>query len=88
MCAHSGGVSPGGEVPRTNIGLGICWEVRNDLLRHEVQQTRIFKAPEALFAEQLTQLDVLRNDDGLNKEVEFEQKLRPCWVITASLCAK
>lgn len=35
-----------------------------------------FKALEAQLAEQLAQLDALKNDDGLKKEIEFEQKLR------------
>lgn len=35
-----------------------------------------FKALEAQLAEQLAQLDALKNDDGLKKEIEFESKLR------------
>ena len=35
-----------------------------------------FKALEAQLAEQLKQLDALKNDDGLKREIEFEQKLR------------
>lgn len=35
-----------------------------------------FKALEAQLAEQLKQLDSLRNDSGLKKEIEFETKLR------------
>lgn len=35
-----------------------------------------FKALEAQLAEQLKQLDVMKNDDGLKQEIEFEQKLR------------
>ncbi|MCY1543062.1 hypothetical protein D9M68_788560 [compost metagenome] len=35
-----------------------------------------FKALEAQLAAQLKQLDALKNDDGLKREIEFEQKLR------------
>lgn len=35
-----------------------------------------FKALEAQLAEQLKQLDAMKNDDGLKQEIEFEQKLR------------
>lgn len=35
-----------------------------------------FKALEAQLAEQMVQLDALKNDDGLKREIEFEQKLR------------
>ncbi|PTV51803.1 histone-like nucleoid-structuring protein, MvaT/MvaU family [Pseudomonas putida] len=35
-----------------------------------------FKALEAQLAEQMKQLDALKNDDGLKREIEFEQKLR------------
>lgn len=35
-----------------------------------------FKALEAQLAEQLAQLDALKNDDGLKKEIEFETKIR------------
>lgn len=35
-----------------------------------------FKALEAQLAEQLKQLDALKNDDGLKREIEFETKLR------------
>lgn len=35
-----------------------------------------FKALEAQLAEQLKQLHALKNDDGLKREIEFEQKLR------------
>lgn len=35
-----------------------------------------FKALEAQLAEQLKQLDALKNDDGLKREIEFEGKLR------------
>ena len=35
-----------------------------------------FKALEPQLAEQLKQLDAMKNDDGLQKEIEFEQKLR------------
>lgn len=35
-----------------------------------------FKALEAQLAEQLAQLDAMKNDDGLKKEIEFESKLR------------
>ncbi len=35
-----------------------------------------FKALEAQLAEQLAQLDALKNDDGLKKEIEFENKVR------------
>ncbi|MFZ6044966.1 histone-like nucleoid-structuring protein, MvaT/MvaU family [Pseudomonas sp. CR3202] len=35
-----------------------------------------FKALEAQLAEQLKQLDVLKNDEGLKREIEFESKLR------------
>ncbi|MBZ9784166.1 DNA binding protein [Pseudomonas sp. REP124] len=35
-----------------------------------------FKALEAQLAEQLKQLDALKNDDGLKREIEFESKLR------------
>ncbi|MFS4427434.1 histone-like nucleoid-structuring protein, MvaT/MvaU family [Stutzerimonas kunmingensis] len=35
-----------------------------------------FKALEAQLAEQLKQLDALKNDGELKKEIEFEQKLR------------
>lgn len=35
-----------------------------------------FKALEAQLAEQLAQLDALKNDDGLKQEIEFEGKLR------------
>lgn len=35
-----------------------------------------FKALEAQLAEQLKQLDAMKNDDGLKQEIEFEKKLR------------
>lgn len=35
-----------------------------------------FKALEAQLAAQLKQLDVLKNDDELKREIEFEEKLR------------
>lgn len=35
-----------------------------------------FKALEAQLAEQLKQLDAMKNDDGLKREIEFETKLR------------
>ncbi|MBD9416984.1 DNA binding protein [Pseudomonas sp. PDM16] len=35
-----------------------------------------FKALEAQLAAQLKQLDELKNDDGLKREIEFEEKLR------------
>ncbi|WP_053270015.1 histone-like nucleoid-structuring protein, MvaT/MvaU family [Pseudomonas chlororaphis] len=35
-----------------------------------------FKALEAQLAEQMKQLDVMRNDDRLKREIEFEGKLR------------
>lgn len=35
-----------------------------------------FKALEAQLAEQLKQLDAMKNDNELKKEIEFEQKLR------------
>lgn len=35
-----------------------------------------FKALEAQLAAQLKQLDALRNDDKLKREIEFEEKLR------------
>lgn len=35
-----------------------------------------FKALEAQLAEQLAQLDAMKNDDDLKKEIEFESKLR------------
>lgn len=35
-----------------------------------------FKALEAQLAEQLAQLDALKNDDGFKREIEFEKKLR------------
>lgn len=35
-----------------------------------------FKALEAQLAEQLKQLDAMKNDDGLKQEIEFERKLR------------
>ncbi|MCO6057272.1 DNA binding protein [Pseudomonas sp. MOB-449] len=35
-----------------------------------------FKALEAQLAEQLKQLDALKNDDELKKEIQFEEKLR------------
>lgn len=35
-----------------------------------------FKALEAKLAEQLAQLDALKNDVGLKKEIEFESKIR------------
>lgn len=35
-----------------------------------------FKALEAQLAEQLKQLDALKNDEGLKREIEFESKLR------------
>ncbi|MCY1297660.1 hypothetical protein D9M68_524740 [compost metagenome] len=35
-----------------------------------------FKALEAQLAAQLKQLDALKNDDGLKREIEFEEKLR------------
>ncbi|MDT4838600.1 hypothetical protein FQZ97_723620 [compost metagenome] len=35
-----------------------------------------FKALEAQLAEQLKQLDALKNDHGLKREIEFEEKLR------------
>ncbi|WP_236207811.1 histone-like nucleoid-structuring protein, MvaT/MvaU family [Pseudomonas tohonis] len=35
-----------------------------------------FKALEAKLAEQLAQLDALKNDKELKREIEFEQKLR------------
>lgn len=35
-----------------------------------------FKALEAQLAEQLAQLDAMKNDDGLKKEIEFEKKIR------------
>lgn len=35
-----------------------------------------FKALEAKLAEQLKQLDALKKDDGLKREIEFESKLR------------
>ena len=35
-----------------------------------------FKALEAQLAAQLSQLDALKNDDGLQHEIEFEKKLR------------
>ncbi|HHG4878494.1 TPA: histone-like nucleoid-structuring protein, MvaT/MvaU family [Pseudomonas aeruginosa] len=35
-----------------------------------------FKRLEAQLAEQLRQLDALKNDSGLKKEIEFEEKLR------------
>jgi hypothetical protein len=35
-----------------------------------------FKALEAQLADQLAQLDAMKNDDGLKKEIEFESKLR------------
>ena len=35
-----------------------------------------FKALEAQLAEQLKQLDTLKNDEGLKREIEFERKLR------------
>lgn len=35
-----------------------------------------FKALEAQLAEQLKQLDAMKNDDGLKREIEFEGKLR------------
>lgn len=35
-----------------------------------------FKALEAQLAAQLKQLDELKNDDGLKREIEFEDKLR------------
>ena len=35
-----------------------------------------FKRLEAQLAEQLRQLDAMKNDNGLKKEIEFEEKLR------------
>lgn len=35
-----------------------------------------FKALEAQLADQLAQLDAMKNDDGLKKEIEFETKIR------------
>ncbi|MGE8499386.1 MAG: histone-like nucleoid-structuring protein, MvaT/MvaU family [Pseudomonas sp.] len=35
-----------------------------------------FKALEAQLAEQLAQLDAMKNDDGLKMEIEFETKIR------------
>lgn len=35
-----------------------------------------FKALEAQLADQLAQLDAMKSDDGLKKEIEFEEKLR------------
>lgn len=35
-----------------------------------------FKALEAQLAAQLKQLDTMKNDDGLKREIEFENKLR------------
>ncbi|MDT4841557.1 hypothetical protein FQZ97_754160 [compost metagenome] len=35
-----------------------------------------FKALEAQLAEQIKQLDALKNDQGLKREIEFESKLR------------
>jgi hypothetical protein len=35
-----------------------------------------FKALEAKLAEQLAQLDAMKNDESLKKEIEFESKLR------------
>lgn len=35
-----------------------------------------FKALEVQLAEQLKQLDALKNDEGLKREIEFESKLR------------
>jgi hypothetical protein len=35
-----------------------------------------FKALEAQLAEQMRQLDAMKNDDGLKREIEFEGKLR------------
>ncbi|WP_271409129.1 histone-like nucleoid-structuring protein, MvaT/MvaU family [Pseudomonas sp. Q1-7] len=35
-----------------------------------------FKALEAQLAAQLKQLNALKNDDGLKREIEFEEKLR------------
>ncbi|EIK51155.1 H-NS family protein MvaT [Stutzerimonas stutzeri TS44] len=35
-----------------------------------------FKALEAQLAVQLKQLDEMKNDDGLKREIEFEEKLR------------
>ncbi|AWM92552.1 transcriptional regulator [Pseudomonas sp. 31-12] len=35
-----------------------------------------FKALEAQLAEHMRQLDEMKNDDGLKKEIEFETKLR------------
>ncbi|BCG22045.1 MULTISPECIES: histone-like nucleoid-structuring protein, MvaT/MvaU family [Pseudomonadaceae] len=35
-----------------------------------------FKALEAQLAAQIKQLDVLKNDGGLKREIEFEEKLR------------
>ncbi|WP_415760594.1 histone-like nucleoid-structuring protein, MvaT/MvaU family [Pseudomonas sp. LT1P18] len=35
-----------------------------------------FRSLEAQLAEQLKQLDAMKNDDGLKREIEFESKLR------------
>lgn len=35
-----------------------------------------FRALEQKLAEQLTELEAMRNDEGLKREVEFEEKLR------------
>lgn len=42
-----------------------------------------FKALEAKLAEQLKQLDALKNDEALKREIEFEEKLRTLMAVTA-----
>lgn len=39
-----------------------------------------FKALEAKLAEQIKQLDALKNDEALKREIEFEEKLRKLMV--------
>lgn len=46
-----------------------------------------FRALEQQLAAQLAELETLKNDDGLKREIEFEKKLRSRSRSTATACA-
>lgn len=46
-----------------------------------------FRALEQQLAAQLAELESLKNDDGLKREIEFEKKLRDLLSDTTTACA-
>ncbi len=45
-----------------------------------------FRKLEQQLTDQLAELESMKGDSGLQREMDFENKLRACWVSTASVC--